>query len=75
MIYKKDIAREYGYRIILSNRYPFDVAVKVVEHFYGLWEILESSPVDFERKENIIIYTLEIPSQDKRIITYKAKTM
>jgi len=71
--YGKDIAREYEYRLIFSNMRSFPIKIKVIEHFYGLWEILYSEPVNYERKEDKIIYYLDVPANSKRIIRYKAK--
>lgn len=72
-IYKKKVAREYGYRLVLSNFRSTPVKVKIIEHFYDLWEILESDPPVEEEKKDKIIYRIEIPPQSQKIIKYKAK--
>jgi len=74
-IYNKDIAREYEYRLIFSNMRPDPVKIKVVEHFYGWWKIIESEPESYEKREKEIIYYLELPPNSKRIIRYKARTI
>ena len=72
-IYKKNVAREYGYRLIFTNFRSSPVKIKVIEHFYGLWEILKSEPLEYEKEKDKIIYLLEILPGEQKIIEYKAR--
>ncbi len=72
-VYKKEVAREYGYKIVLSNFRSYPVNVKVVEHFYDWWEILESEPPSYEKAKDKIIYNIKIPPQGRKIVNYRAK--
>ena len=65
--------KEYGYRIILYNFRDVPVRVEVVEHFYGEWQVLESQPPNYIRKDNSIVYELEIPAEARQEIQYKAR--
>lgn len=71
--YEKNMAREYGYRLIFSNMRSYPVTIKVIEHFYGLWKILESEPQNYEKTKEEIIYYLEVPANSYRVINYRAK--
>ncbi len=71
----KIILNEYTYRIILYNKRQVSAAVKVVEHFYGELESpVESDPPPYIQVENLIIYKVEIPPQEKKEIEYTART-
>lgn len=72
-VYKKEVAREYGYKIILRNQRSTPVKVKVIEHLYDLWQILESKPPVDEKKTDRIIYRIVIPPGTQEIVEYKAK--
>jgi len=72
-VYKKEVAREYEYRLVLFNSRSIPVKVKIIEHFYDLWEILESDPPVDEEKKDKIIYQIEIPPQSQKIVKYRAK--
>lgn len=71
--YKKEVTKEYGYRLVFFNLRPTPVVIKVIEHLYGLWEILESDPQNYQEMRDRIIYELKIPPHTKRIIKYKAR--
>jgi len=70
----KIIFNEYSYKIILYNYGQMPVTVKVVEHFYEELESLESDPSPYVKGKNLIIYQVEIPSQEKKEIEYTART-
>ena len=70
----KVILNEYSYKIILHNYGQIPVMVKVIEHFYGELEKLESNPLPYARKKGIIIYEIEVPPAGEKEIQYKAKT-
>lgn len=71
----KGIVREYSYWLIFYNHRSSSVKIRVIEHFYDHWEILESNPQNYTKEAGTIIYQIEVPSQAKREIYYKAKTM
>ena len=71
----KSRAKEYSYWLIFYNYRLSLVKIKVTEHFYGQWEILESNPQNYIKGDDTIIYQIEVPSQSKKEIYYKAKTM
>ena len=73
--YNKSTAKEYSYRLIFYNYRSSSVKIKVIEHFYGQWEILESNPQDYIKKGDTVIYQIEVASQGKKEIYYKARTM
>jgi len=74
-LYNKSIAREYSYRLIFYNYRSSPVKIKVIEHFYDQWEILESNLPDYIKTDDTVIYQIEVVSQGKREIQYKARTM
>jgi len=65
--------KEYGYKIILINSRTTPVNIKVQEHFYEKWEILNSTPSQYERRNNSIIYEIEVPPGEEKEIDYTAK--
>jgi len=65
--------QEYAYRIVLWNLRDYSVKIKVREHLYGEGEILESEPLEYLRKNNLILYEIEIPPKEQREVKYKAK--
>lgn len=71
----KSMVREYSYWLIFYNYRSSSVKIKVIEHFYGHWEILESNPQNYIKEADTIIYQIEVPSRAEREIYYKAKTM
>ena len=73
--YNKSIAREYSYRLIFYNYRLSPVKIKVIEHFYGQWEILESNPQNYIKEGDTVTYQIEVASQGKKEIYYKARTM
>lgn len=72
-IYKKEVAREYGYQLIFFNSRATPVVIKVVEHLYGFWEILESNPQNYREMRDRIIYELNVPPHTEKIIKYRAR--
>ena len=73
--YNKSIAREYSYRLIFYNYRLSPVKIKVIEHFYGQWEILESNPQNYIKEGDTVTYQIEVASQGEKEIYYKARTM
>jgi len=65
--------KEYSYKIILINSRTMPVNIEVQEHFYGKWEILNSTPSQYERRNNSIIYEIEVPPGEEKEIDYRAK--
>ncbi len=74
-LYNKSIAREYSYRLIFYNYRSSPVKIKVIEHFYDQWEILESNPPDYIKTDDTVIYQIEVVSQGKIEIQYRARMM
>jgi len=66
--------KEYSYKIILINSRNTPAKIKVQEHFYGEWEILNSTPSEYKIKDNSIIYEIEVPGGGEKEIDYRAKT-
>ncbi len=65
--------KEFSYKIILYNSADLPITVEVVEHLYGEWTILESQPENYEKKENLVVFEVEIPAGQKKEIQYKAR--
>jgi hypothetical protein len=63
-------AQRTGYKVELNNSKSEAQSVKVVEHFYGDWEIINSS----DKYEKIDAFTAEfrvsVPANGTKIITY-----
>lgn len=70
----ESLEKEYSYRMIFHNFRDIPVKIKVVEHFYGEWQILESQPLDYIKRDDFIIYELEIPAEGEQEIQYRART-
>ncbi|MEA1965653.1 MAG: DUF4139 domain-containing protein [Candidatus Aerophobetes bacterium] len=69
----KSSEKEYSYKIILINSRIMPVNIKVQEHFYGEWEIVNSTPFQYERADNSIIYDIEVPAGEEKEIDYRAR--
>lgn len=65
--------KEYGFRIILRNQGDGLRRVRVLEHFYGEWQILESSPAEYSEMKDAISYEVEVPPQGDYEIEYLAR--
>lgn len=65
--------KEYGYRIIIHNRGDRLRKVRVLEHFYGEWEILKSEPPEYLEMKDAISYEVEVPPQADYEIEYLAR--
>lgn len=65
--------KEYGYRIIIHNRGDRLRRVRVLEHFYGEWEILKSEPPEYLEMKDAISYEVEVPPQAYYEIEYLAR--
>jgi len=65
--------KEYGYRIIIHNRGDRLRKVRVLEHFYGEWEILKSQPPEYLEMKDAISYEVEVPPQADYEIEYLAR--
>lgn len=65
--------KEYGFRIILRNRGDRLRKVRILEHFYGEWEILNSYPAEYLQMKDAILYEVEVPPQGSYEIEYLAR--
>ncbi|TES84993.1 hypothetical protein E3J95_05550 [Candidatus Aerophobetes bacterium] len=65
--------KEYGFRIILRNRGDRLRKVRIVEHLYGEWDILNSYPAEYLQMKDAILYEVEVPPQGSYEIEYLAR--
>ena len=65
--------KEYGFRIVIRNRGDRLRKVRVLEHFYGEWEILKSLPAEYLETKDTICYKIEVPPQGDYEIEYLAR--
>ncbi|MBN2031014.1 DUF4139 domain-containing protein [bacterium] len=64
-------SREEEIEIVLRNHKEEDVEIVVVEHFYGDWNIEESSDPFSQKDAYTSEFVMPVPSQGERTLTYK----
>ncbi|MCX6641175.1 MAG: DUF4139 domain-containing protein [bacterium] len=68
-----DRVRDESYKISLRNHKKENVEIKVVEHAWGTWEILQSSHTYAKKNATTIEFTIPVEAGKEVILTYSVR--
>jgi hypothetical protein len=65
--------REQKVEITLRNRKDEPVEIRVVEHLWGVWEILKSSHPYTKKDATTVEFTIKVPARGETTVSYTAR--
>jgi hypothetical protein len=65
--------REESYEIKLRNHKGEPIEVTVVEHIWGVWQMVESSHDYVKKDANTIEFKVEVPEDEEVVVTYTVR--